>query len=184
MELIEDLGEVVGSSDDGLIARARAGDTEAFGALVAPRLARSVRMAQAILASEADALDVVQETFLSVWVHLADLRDPSRFDAWLNQTLANRSRDALRRRSRVREIPVEDVDVARPDPSIASLERTALLAAFDRLSVPDRQILVLRHLEGLSTEQVAGRLGIPVGTVKSRMYAARRALARALATQR
>jgi RNA polymerase sigma-70 factor (ECF subfamily) len=172
------------ATDDALIVAARGGDTAAFGALVAPRLARSVRMAQAILASEADALDAVQETFLAAWVSLPDLRDPARFDAWLNQVLANRCRDALRRRRRVREITIEDTEIARPDPSGASLERAAILAAFDRLSVPDRQILVLHHLEELPVEAVADRLGIPAGTVKSRLYAARRALERALETQR
>ena len=185
MQSIERIGDRVNVTDEGLLEQARGGDSEAFGALVAPRLARTMRMARAILASDADASDAVQDTFLAAWVHLADLRDPARFDAWLNQTLANRCRDALRRRRRqVREIPMEDLELARVDSTAASLDRSALLAAFDRLSVPDRQILVLRHLEDLPIAQVAHRLGIPAGTAKSRLFAARRALERALETQR
>ena len=184
MQVTERFTERTAPTDDGLIARARAGDSDAFGALVAPRLARTLRMARAILGSESDALDAVQETFLSAWVHLADLRDPTRFDPWLNQMLANRCRDALRRRGRVREIAIDDAEIARPDPTGASLDRAALLAAFDRLSVADRQLLALRHLEDLSVDEVADRLGVPSGTVKSRLFAARRALERALETQR
>jgi RNA polymerase sigma-70 factor, ECF subfamily len=185
MQLIERIDDHVETGDIGLLERARGGDTQAFGALVAPRLARAMRMARAILASEADAADAVQDTFLAAWVHLAELRDPARFDAWLNQALANQCRDALRRRRRrVREVRMEDVEPVRPDSSAASLERAALLAAFDRLSVSDRQILVLRHLEDLPIDEVARRLGIPAGTAKSRLFAARRALERALETQR
>lgn len=184
MQVTEQLGNGARLADADLIERARSGDTDAFGALVAARLERTLRMARAILGSEPDALDAVQEAFLAAWVHLATLRDPSRFDAWLNQTLANRCRDVLRRRGRVREIAIDDLQLSRPDPASASIDRAALLAAFDRLSVPSRQLLVFRHLEDLSIDEIGVRLGIPAGTVKSRLFAARRALERALETQR
>lgn len=184
MQLTEQVANGARLADADLIERARAGDTDAFGALVAARLERTLRMARAILGSEPDALDAVQEAFLAAWVHLSTLRDPSRFDAWLNQTLANRCRDVLRRRGRVREIAIDDLHLSRPDPASASIDRAALLAAFDRLSVPSRQLLVFRHLEDLTNEEIGVRLGIPPGTVKSRLFAARRALERALETQR
>lgn len=184
MQVTEQLGSGARLADADLIKRARSGDTDAFGALVAGRLERTLRMARAILGSEPDALDVVQETMLAAWVHLPTLRDPSRFDAWLNQTLANRCRDVLRWRGRVREIAIDDLQLSRPDPAASSIDRAALLAAFDRLSVPDRQLLVLRHLEDLPIGDISTRLGVPPGTVKSRLFAARRALERALETQR
>jgi RNA polymerase sigma-70 factor (ECF subfamily) len=184
MVLTDGLSARSAPPDDAIIARAQAGDADAFGALVAARLGRTVRMAKAMVGSESDALDAVQEAFLSAWVHLRDLRDPSRFDAWLNRIVANRCRETLRRRGRVREIDIADAGLSQPDATEASLNRAAILAAFDRLSIGDRQILVLRHLEDLSVDQVGDRLGIPSGTVKSRLFAAHRALERALEASR
>ena len=97
--------------------------------------------------------------------------------------LANRCRDLLRQRGRVREISIDLADLRHADPAPAALHRASLLAAFDRLSIPDRQILAMHHLEDRPLDQVAHRLGIPIGTAKSRLHAARKALARALETQ-
>jgi RNA polymerase sigma-70 factor (ECF subfamily) len=100
---------------------------------------------------------------------------------WLNRTLANKCRDTLRRRRRrSREIELSGVDVEIADPAHASVSHVWVLAAFDQLSIDDRQILVLHHLHDLPLAQVAGQLGIPIGTAKSRLWSARRALERAL----
>jgi RNA polymerase sigma-70 factor, ECF subfamily len=171
------------AADDALVARARRGDAEAFGALVAARLPDMLRLARSILGNEADARDATQEAFVSAWLNLPRLRDDSHFSAWLNTVLANRCRDLLRKRGRVREITLEGADLQRADPGPAALERAAVLAAFDRLSVADRQILAMHHLLDQPLEQVAHRLGIPVGTAKSRLHAARKSLERALETQ-
>ena len=173
----------VAAGDEVLIARARQGDAAAFEILVAARLPAMLRLARAILRNEADARDATQEAFVSAWQHLPRLRDESRFNAWLNTVLANRCRDLLRHRGRVREIELGGADLRAPDPAPRVLDRAAVLAAFDRLSVADRQILALHHLEDRSLDQVARALGIPIGTAKSRLYAARKALARALETQ-
>ena len=184
MQLTDQLTDRTAWAEPDLLDLARAGDADAFGSLVAPRMARSLRMARAILHHESDAFDVVQDTFLAAWVHLAELRDVSRFDPWINQMLANRCRDALRRRGRVREVAIDGIRATNQDDANASLERTAILAAFDRLSISDRQVLVLHHLEDLTIDETGERLDIPPGTVKSRLFAARRALERALETQR
>ena len=94
----------------------------------------------------------------------------SRFSAWLN---TDRCRDLLRKRGRVREITLEGANLQQADPGPAALERAAVLAAFDRLSVADRQILAMHHLLDQPLEQIAQRLSIPVGTAKSRLHAAR-----------
>jgi RNA polymerase sigma-70 factor (ECF subfamily) len=171
------------ADDDALVLRACRGDADAFAVLVADRLPRMLRLARSILHDETDARDATQEAFVSVWQHLPRLRDAGRFDAWLNTVLANRCRDLLRRRGRVREIDLAGAELRAPDPAPHALERAAVLAAFDRLSLPDRQILALHHLEDRPLDQVARSLGIPIGTAKSRLHAARKALGRALETQ-
>ena len=170
-------------TDAALIERAATGDTDAFADLLGPRLDRLWRTAQAILGNEADARDATQDACLSAWTHLPRLRDEARFDAWLNRVLVNRCRDMLRSRHRSREIVLEGVDLRDPRPSPDSADTASVLAAFDRLSLADRHILVLHHLHDRPLTEIATTLGIPVGTAKSRLHAARRALERALETQ-
>ena len=166
-----------------LIERASRGDADAFEALVALRLPTLLRIARAILNNESDARDATQDAFVAAWQSLPTLRDARRFDAWLNTVLANKCRDLLRNRGRAHEVDIVDTDVPSADPAAGVLDRAALLAAFDRLSIADRQILALHHLEDRPLEHVARILGIPVGTAKSRLHAARRAFGRALETQ-
>jgi RNA polymerase sigma-70 factor, ECF subfamily len=158
------------------------GDESAFEALVTERLPRTYRMALAILGSEADARDAVQEAWVSAWQHLGSLRDTSRFDAWLDQILVNTCRSSLRKRGRVREIALsESFDIQAPHPGPDDItEREALQRAFNRLSIEQRTLLVLHHLERRPLAAIAEVLGIPVGTAKSRLHTARAALERTL----
>ncbi len=168
-------------SDKDLVERAAGGDVAAFEALVAPRLNHALRTASAILGSEADAHDVVQEAFVSTWRHLPKLRDRTRFDAWLNKMIVNRCRDALRHRRRSREVGLDDaLNLHSEDASEAAASMAALTTAFDRLSVDHRHLLVMHHLHRISVADLARELGIPEGTAKWRLHAARAALARAL----
>ncbi len=170
------------------IGRARKGDAAAFEALVEARVGPMTRTAMAILGREDEALDAVQDTLLIAWRELASLRDPAAFDAWLTRILVNRCRRGLRRvvRGRVREIPADQVAASSLEPS--SLDdrltgigqRDALERAFDRLTVEERTILVLHHLDGRPLVEIATLLKVPVGTAKSRLFAARRSLDRAL----
>jgi RNA polymerase sigma-70 factor (ECF subfamily) len=167
--------------DAALIERAQVGDRDAFAQLIEPRAQRLLRTARAILGNEADAYESAQEALIAAWINLPGLRRADRFDVWLNRTLANKCRDTLRRRRRrSREIELSGVDVEIADPAHASVSHVWVLAAFDQLSIDDRQILVLHHLHDLPLAQVAGQLGIPIGTAKSRLWSARRALERAL----
>ena len=115
--------------------------------LIAARLNRCLRTASAILGSEADAHDVVQEAFVAAWRHLPRLRDRTKFDAWLNRTIVNRCRDALRRRRRSREVAL-DVALDHPgaDSAGAADDMAALASAFERLGVDHRHLLVMHHL--------------------------------------
>ncbi len=143
------------------------------------------RLSFAILADEADARDAAQDTFVTAWRQIGKLRDPDRFDAWLQRVAVNAARmtHRARRRRGVREIP------ARRGGSVADLPATAsplendartLEAALGRLPIEQRSILALHHLEGRSLAELAEILDIPAGTVTSRLHTARQALHAAL----
>jgi RNA polymerase sigma-70 factor (ECF subfamily) len=171
--------------DEDLVTRAAAGDLDAFEALVASRLNRAFRTASAILGSEADAHDVVQEAFVATWRNLPRLRERSKFDAWLNTMIVNRCRDALRRRKRSREVGLDGaLDIPVEDGTGAAASMAALGGAFDRLSVEQRHLLVMHHLHRVPVAELARELGIPEGTAKWRLHAARSALTRELETDR
>ena len=171
--------------DEDLVERAAAGDVDAFEALVAARLNRAFRTASAILGSEADAYDVVQDAFVATWRHLPRLRDRTRFDAWLNKMIVNRCRDALRRRLRSREVALEGaLGLHSEDSTGAAADMAATTTAFERLSVDHRHLLVMHHLHRVPVADLARELGIPEGTAKWRLHAARAALTRALEADR
>jgi RNA polymerase sigma-70 factor (ECF subfamily) len=174
-----------------LVEQARSGDRAAFDALVRSRIETVYRTSLAILGDTADAADATQETFVSAWCARGSLRDPDRFDAWLGRINVNACREALRRRSRnrVREIrlpePQEDGEPASTERALD--ERTAQADVFDRafgrLSVDDRAVLVLHHLQERPVAEIAAVMGAPEGTVKSRLHRARAALESALAKE-
>lgn len=175
-----------------LVERASAGDRIAFDRLLDRHLEPSFRTAMAILGHEADARDVTQEVFVKAWRQLPRLRDPERFAAWLGRIVVNSCRSALRGRRRmiVREIPAASIDEAasRHPAGGEFTERTAnrdlLERAFGRLDAEGRTILVLHHYDERPIGEIALLLGIPEGTAKSRLHAARRALERALEAER
>jgi len=179
-------GRSEGRLDPALIRRAQDGDVEAFTALVAGRIDPMTRTAMAILGHEADARDAVADALGAVWRGLPQLRDPLAFDAWSTRILVHACRRSLRRRGRERvhevvigaESPEVGSEVAGPADLVSG--RIALERAFDRLDADARAILVLHHLDGRPLSEIAAVLGVPVGTAKSRLHTARRALERAL----
>jgi RNA polymerase sigma-70 factor (ECF subfamily) len=173
-----------GTRDNALVVRAQRGDQEAFAQLIGPRGDTLLRTARAILGNESDAYEAAQDALVAAWAQLPRLRDADRFDAWLNRTLVNKCRDALRKRKRVREIDVTETELAVPDAADAGIARAAVVAAFDRLSVEERHLLVLHHLYDMPLAQIARQLRIPLGTAKSRLWGARRHLERALEAER
>jgi RNA polymerase sigma-70 factor (ECF subfamily) len=141
------------------------------------------RLALAIAGDEADAADITQDALVAVWTQLPKLRDVDRFDAWLHRIVVNTARMAVRgrRRRRVREIPNgEMTDAMGPSMPVPSDGRRLAAALFE-LSTEQRTLLALHHLEGRPIAEIAEVLGVPSGTVKSRLFAARRALDLALA---
>jgi RNA polymerase sigma-70 factor (ECF subfamily) len=181
---LADIASPTVATDAQLVERAGLGDEVAFGQLVEGRIDRAFRTASAILGNEADARDATQDAFTSAWVNLPRLRDVDRFDAWLNRILMNRCRDLLRSRRRSREIAIDEASLPQVLPTQGALDISALTAAFERLDIAQRQLLVLHHLHHEPLAQIARRLGIPLGTAKSRLHAARKALERALEKER
>ena len=159
-----------------LLVRARSGDREAFELIVAAKGEPLFRTALAILGNEADARDATQEAFVGAWRGFGRLRDVDRFDAWIGRILINECRMALRHRRRVREVPIPDSPSEAPAAAPAP-DSTDFDAAFNRLSVDQRSILVLHHLHGYGVREIGAWLGIPTGTVKWRLSRARKALA-------
>jgi len=181
------------SADAVLVVRAGHGDVAAFDALVASRIDRCYRLAWSILENDADASDATQEAFLAAWRQLPRLRDPDAFDGWLNRIVANAARMGRRHRIRLREVQVATADDSTRDDGVrrddgpgteagydAVADRDAIGRAFDRLRPEERAILALHHVDQRSVREIAGSLGIPVGTAKWRLHAARRALERAM----
>ncbi|HEY8171176.1 MAG TPA: RNA polymerase sigma factor [Candidatus Limnocylindria bacterium] len=181
---LADIASPTVATDAQLVERAGLGDEVAFGQLVEGRIDRAFRTASAILGNEADARDATQDAFTSAWVNLPRLRDVDRFDAWLNRILMNRCRDLLRSRRRSREIAIDEASLPQVLTTQGALDISALTAAFERLDIAQRQLLVLHHLHHEPLAQIARRLGIPLGTAKSRLHAARKALERALEKER
>jgi RNA polymerase sigma-70 factor, ECF subfamily len=176
-------------SDTTLVRRARAGDAAAFEQMAASRLPTAFRLASAILGSEADAADATQNAFLAAWRELPRLRELDHFDAWLHRILVNECRMQVRRRARVREIPMNPESrpgAGYPAYSRPTLDRIELLdlleGAFEQLDADDRAMVVMHHLEDRPLAEIAAALHMPVGTVKWRLHNARQVLQRALET--
>lgn len=186
--IVADRTERIGAVEIGLVERARRGDVTAFDALVERRVSSTFRLASAILGDSLEAEDATQEAFLSAWRNLPRLRDAERFDAWFGRIVVNACRMSLRRRSGVVVLSVDATDPT-PDPAAESAfagvaGSDALQRAIDRLTVDQRTILALHHLEERPVAEIATTLGVPVGTAKWRLHEARRALERAMEAER
>lgn len=165
----------------GLVAAARGGDRDAFRTLVEPDLAAALGTARIVTRSEADAADAVQEALLSAWKGLDSLRDPDAFRAWFRRHVVRAALRAAERRGRVVEL---DLATAAPEGELdLALDRRTLARAFDRLDARDRLLLTLHHFWDLPIAETAAHLGIPEGTVKSRVHYAMERLRAAFAAE-
>ena len=169
----------------GLIDRARRGDHDAFADLVDGRLARLDAAARLILRDGELARDAVQEAMIRAWRDLPGLRNPDRFDAWLQRLLANACLDLVRRRKRrVIEVELSPID-APSTVDIASdlADRELLDQALAGLAPSHRAVVALHYLLGMPLPEVAASLGIPLGTAKSRLHYSLAAMRIAVTTE-
>jgi RNA polymerase sigma-70 factor, ECF subfamily len=160
-----------------LVERAKRGDAEAFDALARLFGDDCMAIAFRILRDLDQADDAVQSALIAAWRDLRRLRDPDRFEAWLHRILINECYAEARRRRRwsanIHLLPAPGGDSS---DVLTVNDRDQLERAFRRLTLEQRAVLVFHHYVGLTAEQVAERLGIPVGTVKSRIHHATIAL--------
>jgi RNA polymerase sigma factor (sigma-70 family) len=164
------------AADDDLVARARKGDTRAYGALVEEHQTLAFRTAYLLTGSAADAEDAVQDAFVKAYKALGRFRRGAPFRPWLLTIVANEARN--RRRSagrrerlalRAAEDPLSGGAVPSPETVVLAAEqRETLLAAVEDLREEDRLVLSCRYFLELSEEETASVLGWRRGTVKSR----------------
>jgi RNA polymerase sigma-70 factor (ECF subfamily) len=165
-----------------LVVRLQAGDEAAFVELAeryGPRLRYYLRK----LLGDADgAEDALQEVWLDVFRGGSRLADPAAFPAWIYRIARDRAYRELRRLSRAPQTLAEEAaaDFASEEEEFSAEDAERIHAALDQLPSEQREVLVLRFVESMSYEQIAGVVGSPVGTIRSRIHYAKRALRRAL----
>lgn len=176
------------------LRRAQAGDEAAFGELMRAYHEAVFRLVYAIVHREHDARDVCQEIWVTVWKQLPGFRGDAQFSTWLHPIAVRRAIDHLRKRRRWYDrflpIAVDDEQIASAPEPVADADtrataeqterRAALHAAMATLSPKMRAVLALREVQGLSYDAIAQSTGLPIGTVMSRLFHARRLLAQKL----
>ncbi|MFT7486061.1 MAG: RNA polymerase sigma-70 factor (ECF subfamily) [Candidatus Paceibacteria bacterium] len=186
----------MGTEATQLMMATKGGDAAAFDSLVAKLRSRAFYIAHSLVGSREDALDLAQESFMKVFRARETFRDGEPFLPWFHRILRNTCYSHLRKRGRLRKVSLssqrpgaEDegdwqlADPKSPAPSAAieAKEQTdTFQAALAQLSARDREILSLRHHRELSYREISESLGIPQGTVMSRLFHARRRLRESL----
>jgi len=146
------------------------GDHDAFAALISASADRLYVLATLILRDADRAQDATQEAIVRAWRELPHLRDPERFEGWLRRMVVNACYDEGRRVRRRAEFPLAHLGDRQVADSTAGYGETDRIErAFRRLPLDQRTALILQHKFGLSHPEIAETLGIPVGTVKSRL---------------
>jgi len=188
--MVRDVGQAlqVGHETDDaeLASRAKRGNIDAFGELVERYKERAYMIALGFVGNPDDAMDLSQEAFVKAFKAIRTFREGCDFYPWFYAVLRNTCFNFLRKRKTRKESSLDaareygfDVVDGAPGPS-AILElkemRALVRVQIDNLAPVHKEILLLRHYESLSYKEMAGVLGCPIGTVMSRLYAARQAL--------
>jgi RNA polymerase sigma-70 factor (ECF subfamily) len=173
------------TDDHELVLRTKRGDRSAFEILVSRYQDRAYNVAYQILRHHEDALDVAQEAFARAYVSIARFQGKAGFYTWLYRILVNLAIDQTRARGRQNPVPRDD-----PEREVALREMTAdpgaslegkeigerIARAMATLPVQQRSALTLREIDGLSYQEIARIMKCSIGTVMSRLYAARQKL--------
>jgi RNA polymerase sigma-70 factor (ECF subfamily) len=179
------------ADDLALVSRAKSGDAEAFRALVVRHQRKVYAVALGIVKDPDLAWDVSQETFVRVHQHLDDFKGDAAFSTWTMRIAHHLAIDVLRKeragtRDALEDVREADLEAASDGVLAAALDANPqrgvlrrelhgkITEALGRIPVAHREILVLREVEGLSYEELAKELGIPKGTVMSRLFHARK----------
>ena len=162
-----------------LVLRCRRGERGAFEELIRQWEGRLFYYIRRLVSHESDAWDILQETWICVLRGIGKLRAPQALSPWLYRTARNHAMSHLKKRYRKRELfavdpPDLDAVASEPDNGFEDAERVHY--ALDQIPILQREVLTLHFLDDLSLADIAQVLGVPEGTVKSRLYHAKRAL--------
>jgi RNA polymerase sigma-70 factor, ECF subfamily len=163
-------------NDELLVLRCQEGDAEAFERLVERWQERLWRHAWRLTGDESAAWDAMQEAWIGISRGLRRLAEPAAFSGWAYQIVSHKCRDWLRRQRRQRQIDELYRADAQESCEPVGEQYGNLKEALAQLSGPDRALVSLRYEDGFSTAQIAAILGVPEGTVKSRLFYARKRL--------
>jgi RNA polymerase sigma-70 factor (ECF subfamily) len=167
--------------DHSAIEKCRSGDNEAFRHIVERYQAEAIGHATAILGNHEDALDAVQEAFIDAFQALDRIDLSRRFYPWFYVILRNRCYKLAHGRKKREMSNSDEMEILAPAASIRREESLLLEQAMLELPTEDRELITLRHLDGLSYQELAERLEVPPGTIMSRLYHARNKLRERLA---
>ncbi|MDZ7374052.1 MAG: sigma-70 family RNA polymerase sigma factor [candidate division KSB1 bacterium] len=179
-------------SDEELIERFQKGDREAFEQIVERYKDQLLNFAYRFLGSRQEAEDVVQDTFLRVYRNRKAYRRVARFSTWIYTIAGNLAKTELRKRKRRKLFSISDLGFEEKDYEISdltynpeddvegTLKEEIIQKEIERLPPKFREVIILRDVQGLSYEEIALILRIPIGTVKSRVNRARLRLQRRL----
>lgn len=172
------------SEESELVARSRTGDVDAYDQLVGRYQDRVYQLAYRVTGNREDAWDAAQDAFLKAYRALRGFRGAAAFGTWLHRIAVNTALDLVRRRPQP-TLALHAVAAAAPDEPDETVLRQDVQQQVQRaiaaLPPQHRVVVVLRDIDGLRYEEIAGLLQVPVGTVRSRLSRARDALRRHLA---
>lgn len=164
-----------------VVELAQRGDREAFASIAFELSDRLMGLAYRILRDHGAAEEALQVTLLRIWRDLPSLRDPDRIDAWAARILVRACQDNLRRaRRKGIALPLRSADAMGDDEPSRIADHEQLDRAFASLSAEHRAVVVLHYYRDLSLAEIAATLGVPIGTIRSRLHYARRAMRAAL----
>jgi len=164
--------------DEALVLHAQEGRREALDRLAGRWCARHYAHARRLLGSNERAADAVQDAWISIIRGLWRLQDPAHFPAWSYAIVTRRAQDLMRRAARAKEFPLPD-DIEAPPPN-EPVPSDKLGEGLERLPQDQRAAVALFYRDELTVSEIAKALAIPIGTVKTRLFHARRALRRYL----
>jgi len=181
--------------DKTLVAAAENGCGEAFEILVHRHQLRMLRSALRLTRNEADAEDIVQQSFLKAFMHLSQFQGNSAFSTWLTSIVMNEARMLLRKRSSAVEVPIEqsgaedeavftlDFPCSGPSPEdgyYRQEQKQILSAALNELQPRTRKAIEMSELEGLTRKEAARKVGVSVAAMKARVFQGRKKLQQVL----